>query len=64
VIGRSRVAHLERAAADVVAGAVEDDDAARPPDGEEARETVDELLGAPELAGVQEVVAVEEVEHR
>src|SRR5207248_9725552 len=56
------VAHLERATADEVADAVEDDDAPCPTEGEVARERIPQLLRVREAARVQEVVAVEEVE--
>ena len=47
---------------DVVARAVEDDDAARAGRGDEARERVDQLAPLGERPAVEEVVAVEEVE--
>ena len=52
----------ERAARDLVADAVEDDDAARAAQRDEAREHVDERTCVVEGTRVQEVVAVEEVE--
>jgi hypothetical protein len=47
----------------VLADAIEDDDAACSAHGDEARQAVDQLLALPERAGVENVVAVEEIEH-
>ena len=55
---------LERAEAAVGANAVEDDDATRAAQGDVARETVDQLLTVAKAPGVEEVVAVEEVDGR
>ena len=54
----------ERTDRTLLAGAVEDDDAARPAPGDEAREHVDELVAVGERPCVKQVVAVEEVEGR
>ena len=54
--------HLERTIGRILADSVEDDDAA-PPDGHEARQSVDQLAPVGEVTGVQDVVPVEEVEH-
>ncbi len=48
----------------ILAAAVEDDDAARSLDRHEVGKPVDELRGATEPSGVQDVVAVEEVQRR
>src|SRR5689334_15563887 len=61
-VGVRRVAHLERTAADEIAQAVEDDDPARAANGDVARERVAQLTRVREPAGVQKVVAVEEIE--
>ena len=61
-VGVRRVAHLERATADEVAEAVEDDDPARAANRDVARERVAQLTRVREPAGVQEVVTVEEIE--
>ena len=63
-VGVRRVADGERPDLDLLADAVEDDDAARPGHRDEARELVDELAHVLLPAGVKEVVAVEEVERR
>ena len=62
-VGRRGEADLERAVGRVLAHPVEDDDAAGAADGDEARQRVDELAPVGEVARVQDVVAVEEVEH-
>ena len=56
------IADGERADLALLPAAVEDDDAARPPSGDEARERVDELGVRPRTTRVEEVVAVEEVQ--
>ena len=63
-VGIRRVAHRERPDLMLLADAVEDDHAPRAVHRDEAGELVDELahVGAP--AGVQDVVAVEQVEGR
>ena len=63
VVGRGREAHLERPTPLVGSDAVEDDDAARALEGDEARKAVDELGAIAELARMQDVVPVEEIEH-
>src|SRR5439155_13726219 len=63
-VGVGLEANLERAVRGLVAGAVEDDDAARAAERDEAREPVDELAPLAEAPRVQQVVAVEEVEGR
>lgn len=57
-------AHLERARLRVRAGSVEDDDPARALQGDVAGEAVHELLAIAEAARVEDVVPVEEEEHR
>src|SRR3954447_26925193 len=58
-----REPHGEVAMHHVVANSVEDHDAASAAQGDEARELVDQLVAVTKPAGVQNVVAVEEVEH-
>jgi hypothetical protein len=62
-VGRGRKPHLERAVDRVLAEAVEDDDAARAVQRDVARQGVHELASVGERPRVQDVVAVEEVEH-
>lgn len=62
-VGGRGEAHLERAVHGIVADAVEDDDAAGTPHGDEAGERVHQLPPVGELTGVEDVVAVEQVEH-
>jgi hypothetical protein len=57
-------AHLERANVRVRAGSVEDDDAASALQGHIAGEAVHELLAIAEAARMEDVVPVEEEEHR
>src|SRR5581483_12284001 len=64
VVGVRREAHLQRPHPSLDAGAVEDDDAARAPQGDEARQVVDQLVAFRVAARVEEVGAVEEVERR
>ena len=54
--------HLERPALRVLAHPVEDDDAARAAHGDIARKGVDQLPRLCERSGVEQVVAVEEIE--
>jgi hypothetical protein len=58
------IANLERAAVEVVAVPVEDDDATGALLGDEARQSVDELPNVAVIAGMQQVVAVEQVQRR
>ena len=62
-VGRRCEANLERPVGRVLPDPVEDDDAAGSLNGDEARKGVYELLPGREIARVQDVVAVEEVEH-
>ena len=62
VVGGTRIPHVERAVARIRACAVEDHHAARASLGDEAGEPIDESLWLGEAAGVEQVVAVEEVE--
>ena len=65
IVGVRREPHPERPDLALLPHAVEDDDAAHPAGGDEARECIDELLAtAGEVARVEQVVAVEEVEGR
>ena len=64
IVRMSRIADGERPDLPLLAGSVEDRDPARAPLRDEAREGVDEILGARELARVEHVVSVEEVESR
>src|SRR5688572_24966003 len=61
-VGVTRVADFEPAERAIVPTPVEDDDAPRSLDCDEVCEAVDELARAAETAGVEDVVAVEEVE--
>src|SRR4051812_16960353 len=54
---------LEGAIRGLVADSVEDDDAPSPAERDEARQAIDELVPITVRARVQDVVAVEEVEH-
>jgi hypothetical protein len=62
-IGFGREADGKLAVRRVLPGTVEDDYAAGAADGDEAREAVDELPPIPKRALVEDVVAIEEVEH-
>ena len=64
VVGVRRVADLERPECARVSVTVEDDDAPRSLQRDEAGERVDELTLVRERSRVQDVVAVEEVQHR
>jgi hypothetical protein len=55
--------NFERPNVRVRASSIEDDHAAGPLQGDVARQAVDELVPVTEVAGVQDVVAVEEKEH-
>jgi len=59
-----REAHLELTVPRVGSHAVEDDDSAGPADGDEARQSVDQLLPLLETGRAEDVVAVEQVEGR
>ena len=59
-----REANLQRAVLLVRSHAVENDDASRSTDGDEARERVDQLVPLLEPGRVEDVVAVEQVERR
>ncbi len=59
-----REAHLERADRALVADPVEDDHTPCTAGRDEARERVDQLVAITERPGVQQVVAVEEVQRR
>ena len=60
----SRIPHLEASHDAVFSPSVEDDDAPRAFDRHEVGEAVDEISRAAELARVQDVVAVEEIQGR
>ena len=61
-VGVRRVTNLERAATDEIAEAVEDDDPARAANRDVTRERVAQLARVGEPTGVEQVVAVEEIE--
>src|SRR6185503_3810990 len=58
-----REANLQAPVGRVLPDAVEHDDPPCPMHGHEARQPVDQLLALPERARVEDVVAVEEIEH-
>ena len=63
-VGVGGVAHLQRAARVVLPHTVEHDDPAGPAHRDEARERVHQLAHVGERSGVQQVVAVEQVDGR
>ncbi len=64
IVGMRGVAHGQRTDLTVLTRPVEDRDSARAPLRNEARENVDEILGAREAPRMEHVVAVEEIEGR
>jgi predicted nucleotidyltransferase len=63
VVGVLGEAHLERPDGGIVAPPVEDDDGTRAAEGHVARQPVDEVAAVAKRPRVEDVVAVEEVEH-